>query len=412
MTELWEDTQLPAHDIEAERYTLACMMASPQAIADCTEVVTPEDFLRPAHRIICNAMISMFAANEPVTPVTLRDWISRDGDHVDPLYLFELHQLPVVSAMGPSHARIVWDQAVRRNIELAGRQLSSLAARRDESPSGLLAEAQKTINQSVRGAVRSRVPAMSVGEFLAITGRSVDPVIPGLLDHQDRVIVVGGEGTGKTTLAHQVGFALAAGQHPFAQSDIPPGKTLIVDLENPIEILKRRFRKLAALAEMYPGWQEDNLSILAKPGGVDLTNPVHAYSLAEVIREKQPDLLILGPLYKCLPGGEVNEHHHATVCRFFDVARERYDCAVWLETHAPMQSSNGERQMRPLGSGVYSRWPEFGISLTRDSRQGLRLARFRGDREEGRMWPDKLVRSSHGVAWPWSAVYPPGTFNP
>jgi replicative DNA helicase len=275
----------------------------------------------------------------------------------------------------------------------------------------MLANATRMINHAARHATPDEGLALSPVDFLALTGRSTEPVIDGLLDHQERFIVVGGEGSGKTTALHQMAFALAAGQHPFCGDQIKPGRALIIDLENPVEILKRRFRKLRDHAMGYPGWDDANIGILARPGGIDLTSPGQAFKLAEVIRLAQPDLIIAGPIYKMLPGGEAAEWHHTTVTRFWDVMRARYDCAIGLETHAPMQSGgNGERIMRPLGSGVWSRWPEFGLTLASSGKHTLALKRFRGDREEGRSWPDKLVRNGQG-GWPWAAVYPPGTFT-
>lgn len=404
------DESLPPSNIDAERYVLAAMMWSNQAIAECTEIVGVGDFLRPVHRNVFRAMVMMFAAEEPVTPVTLLAWMQRDGDKVDPVYLADLYGIPASAVMAQAHARLVWEASVRRNVEIAGVQLAQMAGNMSESPADLLNEAQKRLTAVLRGAVGEDTRALSIRDFLALDSRATQPVIPGLLDHQERVIVVGSEGSGKSTLAFQVGFALAAGVHPFASEPIPPGKALIVDLENPVEILKRRVRGLYAIAGRYPGWDERNVAFWSHPGGLDITRPGQAYRLAEVIRREQPDLLVCGPLYKMLPGGEVAEYHHATLCRFFDVMRERYDCAIWLETHAPMQTnSSGDRAMRPLGSGVYSRWPEFGISLAKRGRDTLELQRFRGDREEGRAWPDRLTRS--GTGWPWAAVYPPGTFS-
>jgi replicative DNA helicase len=402
--------KLPTSNIEAEQYTLGAMMLSPQAVAEVTEVVSPPDFIRPVHQQIFHALVAMFAADEPVTPVTLLAWMRRDGTKIDPLYLAELFGLPVVAPQATAHARIVWDHAVRRNIENLGVRMAQMAGYLPEDPAELLAKAQQMLNQMTRGMSPDGDQALSSADFLALTGRATEPVIPGLLDHQERVIVVGGEGTGKTTLAFQVGYALASGVHPFVSEQIRPGKVLIVDLENPVEILKRRVRRLIRTAEAFPGWDDRNMAIWARPGGVDMTSPAQAFKLAEVIRREQPDLVVAGPLYKMLPGGEVSEHMHATICRFWDVMRARYDCAVWLETHAPMASNGADRQMRPLGSGVYSRWPEFGISLVKRGRGVLAVERFRGDREEGRSWPERLTRNAGG-GWPWAAVYAPGTFT-
>lgn len=125
--------------------------------------------------------------------------------------------------------------------------------------------------------------------------------------------------------------------------------------------------------------------------------------------------MIGGPLYKMtVDGGERAEQLHAAVAAFWDRMRDRYGVALWLEAHAPMAQAGTPRDLRPLGSGVWQRWPEFGISLRAnpDNRAELKLGRFRGDRDE-RQWPDKLVRPawSEPWKWPWQAVYPPGTFT-
>ena len=80
-------------------------------------------------------------------------------------------------------------------------------------------------------------------------------------------------------------------------------------------------------------------------------------------------------------------------------------CALWLEHHAPM-AQNGSRELRPVESGVWSRWPEFGIALRRDgdTRKRFRVERFRGDRDE-RCWPDYL---EWGSRWPFEAVWTDG----
>ena len=53
------------------------------------------------------------------------------------------------------------------------------------------------------------------------------------------------------------------------------------------------------------------------------------------------------------------------------------------------------RQMRPFGSAVWSRWPEFGIALTPDLAGGgphiYDVRHFRGARDE-RPFPTKMRR--------------------
>ncbi len=186
-----------------------------------------------------------------------------------------------------------------------------------------------------------------------------------------------------------------------------------MDLENPQPILQPRLAGLRRVAERSDLWDAGNVTIFARPGGVDLMHAGHAFRLADVVRKTEPDLIVAGPVYKMFEEGERDGPKHAAICRFFDKMRERYGCAVWLETHVPIAQTAGKRLMRPLGSGIWTRWPEFGITLERNGRKdkSLTLQRFRGDRAEGREWPDRLTRNlMPAPCWPWVASYPQGTF--
>lgn len=405
--------RLPSNNIPAEQAVLGAMMSTPQAIEDVTEIVGPADFFRPLHQDIFMAMVAMFSCNEPVTPHTLRAWLERDKVRFDPLYLVDLYSRGVPGAMAAAHARLVWECSVRRKMEETGTRLAQMAIQLDVDMSELIDRGLEQLTSLATHATPEDDGALSLNAFMALKTDRTAPVIPGLLDHQDRVVVVGGEGDGKTELAFQVGLALICGQHPFTRTQIPPGRVVICDLENPETNLQRRLRRLIRIADQFAGWTPGNLAIWAKPGGIDLTKPRDAFKLADVIRKHKPDLVIVGPLYKAGTESEDGSTYpHAQVCKFFDQMRERHGCAVWLETHAPMSITGGKRSMRPLGSGIWSRWPEFGIALSRNGKTGgLLLERFRGDREEGRSWPEKIERNRTGAGWPWTARYPDGFFD-
>jgi replicative DNA helicase len=62
------------------------------------------------------------------------------------------------------------------------------------------------------------------------------------------------------------------------------------------------------------------------------------------------------------------------------------------------------RDLRPFGSAVWSRWPEFGISLTPDLTASMPyvydVRHFRGARDE-RHWPTKITR---GKEFPFQVI--------
>ena len=123
----------------------------------------------------------------------------------------------------------------------------------------------------------------------------------------------------------------------------------------------------------------------------------------------RPDLMCLGPLYKAsLDGSDRGEQVAQEVTAALDMLRTRHRCALWLEHHAPMEQ-NGHRPMRPVSSGVWTRWAEFGIALQRDTEdptgRTFSVGRFRADRAQGRIWPDALT---WGNGWPWEPIYHDG----
>lgn len=235
---------------------------------------------------------------------------------------------------------------------------------------------------------------------------SFEWVIPGLIEKQERVIVVAAEGVGKTMLARQVAICASAGLNPFTMSAMDPIVTLTVDLENPERIIRRTSRNIMTAALKFGHASDPKAELLIKPSGLDLLKSSDRAILEKAIDEVRPQLLIMGPLYKSFidPGGRTSESIAVEVARYLDGIRDAYGCAMWLEHHAPLGSSMGSRDLRPFGSAVWSRWPEFGLSLTPDptAPEGFvyNVSHFRGARDK-RQFPTKMRR---GKVFPFEVI--------
>jgi len=234
---------------------------------------------------------------------------------------------------------------------------------------------------------------------------SYDWVIPGLLERGERVIVVAAEGVGKTMLARQVSICVGAGVHPFTFQPIKPMTTLSIDLENPERIIRRTSRSIYGAAAAVGKLPHHQSHLLIKPQGFDLLRADDRAVFEEHMDKIKPDILIMGPLYKAFidPGGRTSEAVAIEIARYLDVIRDVYKCALWLEHHAPLGTSMTSRELRPFGSAVWSRWPEFGIALQPDP-TGLPyhydVRHFRGARDE-RQWPTIIKR---GKRFPFEVV--------
>lgn len=241
--------------------------------------------------------------------------------------------------------------------------------------------------------------------FLAEPTEDYDWIIPNILERGERLIVVAAEGVGKTMLARQVAILTSFGIHPFRKTPIQPRTTLFLDLENPEKIIRRTSKKIwdaAKIVQPYHG--KDNAHLLVKPDGIDLMKAADRVEIERLVATIGPDLLFIGPVYKAYvdPGGKQTATVVGEVVRFLDYIRDTYGCALWLEHHAPLGGENS-RVMRPVDSGVWSRWPEFGLSLVPDltAPQIYDLKHFRGGRDR-REFPRQLMK---GGDFPFQAIY-------
>lgn len=402
------------HDIEAETATLSGMF-DPESLAEVVEICEPGDFHRPAHQIIARLMIDMWAQGLHIDQVTLWDYMVKLGETQclgdrGRMYLHDLWGYPAARVGAAYHARIVREFSVRRRLDQAGIRLQQRAAHRSQDTASLIQamEAQLAEIQDLAEHQPGVDGVMTVAQFAVRELVRARPVIPGMLDAMDRVIVVARPGTGKTHLALQVAFCAAAGLHPFTLHPIPPVKVLILDLENPAGILQRRLRSFRRVAKSVETFDESNLMIFHRPGGLDLRNAKDAQQLTGVIRQTKPDLIVGGPIYKMLiDQGEGAEHLHSGITAYWDRIRAIFGPALWLETHPPV---GAKTELRPTGSGIYSRWPEFGLTMERAKESGKwDIGRFRDDREEGRTFPTRVDRTvGWGDVWPFTGHYADG----
>lgn len=256
------------------------------------------------------------------------------------------------------------------------------------------------------------VLAPDLWEFIAEADEPYDWLIPDLIERGDRLMVTGAEGLGKSVFCRQLAVQLAAGVHPFRGTQLEPVRVLIVDCENLTRQNRRHYRKLAALT-VKKGCRvpDGGLRLIHRPEGIDLTRDEDAAWFLERVRAHRPDVVYVGPWYR-LHAADMNAELPARqVVQILDAARTIGDgCTLIMEAHAGHEQPGAARNLRPTGSSLLRRWPEFGFGLQAtegadivdDRPTSVDVIRWRLPREN-RDWPLQLKYGDPGD-WPWRPV--------
>src|SRR5438309_6009768 len=116
--------RVPPQNIEAEESLLGAMLLSKDAIASAVEAVRPEDFYKPAHGHLFDAIQTLYGQGEPVDPVTVAEELRRANllDALGGKQAILRIQVGTPAAANAAHyARIVEEHALlRRLIGVAG----------------------------------------------------------------------------------------------------------------------------------------------------------------------------------------------------------------------------------------------------------------------------------------------------
>lgn len=407
---------LAYHDVVAEQRALGVYLLRPDLAQRHGLSLSDVDPVRGHDLILAQVLdqaergipgsFQLLAANLTAANVLHR---LGDEDHRGQAYLFYLRDLGQQAIpMDAEVARRQIKQATtKRTLAEIGTRLTQASAGPDpdsmlETAADLQIALTLAIDDNGIDADRPLPGLRSVAELLSMPEEPRHWIIPGLLAHKERVLLIAGEGAGKSVLSRQVGACVAAGIHPFyPRARFEPSRVLLVDLENPPGIVRRNLAThvanvggLDAIGDRYHVWNW--------PSGLDVRSPGGRSMLVRAIEATRPDLLVIGPLYKMAEprSGEAHEEQAARTSKALDSLVQRYGITLWIEHHMP-KAQDG-RRTSPFGASLWMRWPEFGLRLDEPSREDepnvYRLGRFRGDREI-RHWPEALVRGAGRFMW-------------
>ncbi|NIR38623.1 MAG: replicative DNA helicase [Actinobacteria bacterium] len=164
--------RVPPHNLEAEESLLGAMLLSRDAIAEAVEVVAVEQFYRPAHAHVYDAISTLYAAGDPVDPVTVGEELDRAGvletiGGLDGLISLQLNTPATSNAA--KYARIIQERhTLRRLIETAG-EIAELGYSRPDDVTKTVDLAENMMFQVAQGRV-----ADTMGEIRELLDLTLD----------------------------------------------------------------------------------------------------------------------------------------------------------------------------------------------------------------------------------------------
>ena len=390
-----------------EQMLIATCLAYPDAVTLTRGRAEAEDFIDPRYQHLYTAILTEYAEAGTVNPITVHQRATTAGLRgVDLVDLYRWQEAISSAAVAPTLADQVRDGALRYRLGLMVGQMhqriSDTSAPVADSVSEMLAALTQIRDGATGG---TTLAAKTLREILETEDEPEDWVIPGLFERGDRLILTGYEGLGKTTWLRQIGICAADGLNPVTLDQLDRQiRVLFVDVENSERQWRRETRGIAVVAERGGLGSPRDYVHVHTGARMDLRKDRDLGLVHRLVDQYQPEILVIGPLYRLTPNGINNDEEAAPLIAALDTLRDR-GLVLAMEAHAP-KGSMGERNLAPRGSAALMGWPEFGFGLAPQDKdetgriQTAEVVRWRGDRDRGRQWPKMLWA---GGPFPWTA---------
>jgi replicative DNA helicase len=140
--------RIPPHNIEAEESLLGAMLLSKDAIATAVETVAADDFYKPAHAHLFEAIVTLYGAGEPIDPTTVAEALRRAGvlDGLGGKQAILRIQVGTPAASNAGfYARIVADHALLRRLVAVGSEVAELGYTLPEDVTEVLDRAESLV---------------------------------------------------------------------------------------------------------------------------------------------------------------------------------------------------------------------------------------------------------------------------
>ena len=216
-----EDFRIPPHDLVAEQSVLGAVFISPETMASLADELVPDDFYKPANKIVFKTMLSLLEKGEPIDATTMVSALTNQGQikEIGGInYVVELVNSTPTSKNVEHYAKLVKEKATLRRVIADLSDSLSSAYQGDVSISDIIAQTEKSMldisNQNTGTGFRNVADILDTHMQIVETRSQTDGFVTGLstgfvgLDkittglHEGNLIILAARpAMGKTALA-------------------------------------------------------------------------------------------------------------------------------------------------------------------------------------------------------------------
>ena len=225
--------RVPPQNIDAEQAVLGAMLIKKEAIAEVSQILRPEDFYRDAHKIVYEAMLTLFNKNEPADIVTVSDYLNNENlmEKVGGVtFITALANTVPTAANVTYHAKIVREKADLRNLINTATDIAGMAYESSDDVADVIDKSEKMImevanRQNVSAFTPMRDIVMETFDKINVLYESkggltgipcgftdLDKLTSGL-QPSDLILVAARPSMGKTAFTLNIGAHVALKEH-------------------------------------------------------------------------------------------------------------------------------------------------------------------------------------------------------
>ncbi|NDV86998.1 replicative DNA helicase [Aurantimonas aggregata] len=230
------------NNIEAEQALLGAMLVNNDAYYVVHDFLKPDHFFEPLHREIFSKTSEMIRMGKIANPVTIKTFLAANdkvGELTVAQYLARLAAEATTIINATDYGRAIYDLAMRRSLIRIGEDMVNIAfdAPLDMEPKGQIEDAERRLFELAEtgrydGGFQSFTEAVTLAVQMATAAKDRDGGLSGVssgiigldrrmggLQSSDLIILAGRPAMGKTSLATNIAFNIAAAYEPAEQAD-------------------------------------------------------------------------------------------------------------------------------------------------------------------------------------------------